>query len=63
MGNKHREPSVCRLVRCLDDPYAPRSNYLLHYCLCGSSPVDIDGIRELVFGSSMETTLLRRSRA
>ena len=53
MGDFHKQPSLCWLVRRSDDPYAACSNYLLHRRLHRCSPVDIDGIREPVAGSLM----------
>ena len=33
MGNKHQQSSLCRLVRCTNDPDAACSNHLFHYRL------------------------------
>ena len=47
MGNKHQQSSLCRLVRCTNDPDAACSNHLFHYRLRRRTSVDIDGIENL----------------
>ena len=57
VGHLHQQPSVCRLVRCADDPNSVGCHHPPVIAFVAAPPVDIDGIRELVAGScSTETT-------
>ena len=53
MGHQHKQPSVCRLVRCTNDPNSVGGNHLFIVAFIAAPPVDIDGIREPVAGSLM----------
>ena len=53
LGHVHKQPSLCWLVRCTDDPHTV-GHHLFHHCkFVAFPPVDIDGIREPVAGSLM----------
>ena len=64
MGDVHKQPSLRWLVWCSYDPLPSCSHDLLYRCIHCSTPVDIDGIREPVAGSSLwKQHHLRRCRA
>ena len=56
MGHLHQQPSLCWLVRRPDDPTLLAATICFIVAFIAAPPVDIDGIREPVAGSSCMVT-------
>jgi photosystem II P680 reaction center D1 protein len=53
VGDQHRKPPICWLVRRADDPHPATAATCFVIAFIAAPPVDIDGIREPVAGSLM----------